>query len=244
MATCTPLVSTPSTANATSYASGSFTPSVGDLLVMLVATSGSIEPAALGDLTDNQGGTYHKCAFSLRSGSASSNYIFIRNQLAIAAVGHIATFTCLGDPATGAHILGYGVSGLTRTGYNAKRQSAVQSNQGAGTTPAPAFAIAALTGNPCIGMVGNAQNPAGVTPPAGWTEPVSPLFDTGATTPAAGIEGCHINSGFTGTTVTWGSTSAGAHGSIVLELDTSPPAVGARQVIMILRQAIKRASLI
>lgn len=242
MATCTAAVSTASTLNDTTYAAGTFTPAVSDLLVIVVATSASVEPAAAGAVTDNQGGTYYKANYSLRSGSFSSQYVFVRNQLVASAVGHIATFTCTGDAATGAVILAYRVSGITRTGSNAVRQTAIQSNQAAAGTPAPAFAIAALTGNPCIGMVGSAANPTAVTPPSGWTEPSSPAFDTGYASPTAGAQACHIDSGFTGTTVTWGSTSGGAFGDIIIELDASAVVVGGRQAIRVKRQAVQRAS--
>lgn len=243
MATCTAGVSTASTANTTSYAAGTFIPAAGDLLVVPVASSASVEPAALAVLTDDQGGTYYKAAYSTRSAGAASNYIFIRNQLVVSAVDHILTFGCPGDPATGAIILAYRVSGMARTGNNAVRQFKVQSNQAAGGTPAPVFDVAALTANPCIGMVGNASNPAGLTPPSGWTEPSSPSFDVGYATPTAGCEACHIDSGFTGTVVTWGSTSAGAFGDIIMELDTSAIVVGGRQPIRVMKQSVKRASL-
>lgn len=243
MATCTALVSTASTSNATSYASGSFTPALSDLLVVIVATSGSVEPTAAGTVTDDRSGTYTRINFSLRSGGASSNYIFIRNQLVQSAVAHVVTFTCTGDAATGCVILVYGVSSMTRVGSSAARQSAIQSNQAAGGTPAPAFSVAALTGNPCIGMVGSAANPTAVTPPTSWTEPATPLFDTGYATPAAGAEACHINSGFTGTTVTWGSTSSGAFGSVIVELDTSAPDIGGRKSIVVKKQAVQRSTL-
>jgi hypothetical protein len=241
MAACTGLVATPSTLNVTSYASGAFTPAANDLLVAIVATTASVDPTAAGTVTDSIGGTYFKTTVSFKSGASGTNYIFVRNQLAT-AVSHVATFTCTGDAATSAHILVYGVSGMTRTGSNAIRQTAIQTNQSAASTPAPAFGVAALTSNPCIGMVGALANPPGMTAPSGWTEPASPLFDIGAASPNAGVHGCHINSGFTGTTVTWGSTSSGAYGDIIVELDTSALVVGGRQGIRVLRQAVKRAS--
>lgn len=242
MATCTARVATVDTTNTTSYAFGAFTPALSDLLVVLVATNGSVDPTAAGTVTDNQSGTYHKVTISLNSGSSGTNYIFIRNQLVQSAVSHTLTFTCTGDAATGFTGLVYSVAGMTRAGSSAVRQSAIQSNQAAGTTPAPAFAVAALTGNVCIGLVGALANPPAITPPSGWTEPASPAFDVGHTTPNAGAEGCHINSGFTGTTVTWGSTSSGAYGDIIVELDTTTPPVGGRQPIRIKRQAVQRST--
>lgn len=243
MATCTAGSATlADTSNTTSYALGTFTPALSDLLVVLVATSGSIEPTAAGAITDDRSGTYYKANFATRSGAASSIYAFVRNTLVASAVGHILTFTCTGDAATGCCILVYRVSGMTRAGSSAVRQSAFTSGIAAAGTPAATFGVACLTGNPVIGVVGSAANPTAVTPPASFTEPAT--FDTGVGTPAQGIEGCHIDSGFTGTTVTWGSTSSGASGCVVVELDTSLPSVGGRQIVKVVnKQSIQRASL-
>ena len=243
MATCTAAVGFASTSNVSSYAAGTFTPALSDLIVVIVATSGSIEPTAAGAVSDDRGGTYHKAAFSTRSGAASSNYIFVRNQLVASAVGHIVTFVCPGDAATGACIMVYRVLGVARTGVSAVKQVATQTGLGAGGTPTVVFPAACLTANAVIGMVGAAQNPAALTPPSGWTESASPLFDNGYNTPASGCEGCHINSGFTSTTVTWGSTSSGASGSVAVELDISLPIIGGRQPIRFRNQAVKRASI-
>ena len=226
MATCIPLDSRAVTTNTTSYASNAFTPATNDLLVIIVATSNSVEPTAGGACTDNQGGTYYLAEFSLGSASTSSNYIFIREQLA-SAVSHTATFTCTGDPAGGCVVLIYGVSGMSRTGSSAVRQKGKEDNQAAGGTPAPAFPASALTENPTIGMVGNDSNPAGLTPPTGWTNPTTPDFDVGYANPTSGGHGVHRDSGFTGTTITWGSTSASAFGDIIVELDTSAAPAGA-----------------
>lgn len=242
MATCTAGVATVNNANTTAYAAGTFTPALSDLLVCLVATTGSIEPTAAGAVSDNRGGTYYKAAFSTRN-SANSIYTFVRNQLVSSAVSHILTFTCGGDAATGAVILVYRVSGMTRAGSIAVKQIATQIGLAAGGTPTVVFSVACLTGNTVIGVVGTAQNPAALTPPSGWTESAAPLFDTGTTTPAAGCEGCHINSGFTSTTVTWGSVSSGISGSIAVELDTTLAPIGGRQAIKIRNQAVKRASI-
>jgi hypothetical protein len=240
MATCTNAIADVDTSNTTAYVVTTFTPALNDLLVVLVATSGSVEPTAAGSVSDDRGGTYYKAGFANRSGTASV-YIFVRNQLVASAVGHILTFTCGGDAATGCCILVYRVSGMTRAGSIAVKQIATQSNLGAGGTPTVTFGSACLTSNPVIGTVGSSVNPVTVTPPSGFTEPAG--FDTGTTTPTQSIEGCHINSGFTSTTVTWGSTSAGSSGSVAVELDTTLPPIGGRQAVKIRNQAVKRASI-
>jgi hypothetical protein len=66
-------------------------------------------------------------------------------------------------------------------------------------------------------MVGNSSSPAGIAKPTSWTEQV----DVGYATPSTGLEYASRNSGFTGTTITWASTSATVWGAISVELDTS-----------------------
>lgn len=244
MATCTAYTATASTSNLTSYALTAITPALSQLLVWFVGTSTSIEPTAAGAMTDNRGGTYHKATFALRGGSGASLYVFVRNQLVASAVSHICTFTCTGDAAQGVVAFPYGLDSMARAGSLAVRQTAIQSNQALGTTPAPVFSIAALTENPTLGFVANASNPAALTPPTSWTESAAPLHDTGFSTPTSGGETCFRDSGFAGTVITWGSTSATAFGSIIIELDTTAPPVGGRQAIKIRNQAVKRASLI
>jgi hypothetical protein len=150
--------------------------------------------------------------------SLDQTVCYVSNYFAT-AVSQTVTYACTGDAATGAIVVVLRIAGMTRTGLSAIRQSAGQTNQAAASTPAPAFSAAALTGNACIGFFGNASNVAGRgVPPTSWTE----RYDaTGYTSPAGGIHVVSINSGFTGTTVTWGGTSATAYSSQVIELDGS-----------------------
>lgn len=211
MATCTFKIATPSTLNVANYTSGSFTPAANDLVVVLVVTSGTVAVSAV---TDSLGGGYSFIRSTTKV-AGDTLYLFVGNNLA-AASARTVTFNCPGN-ATGCIIFAYTVSGLTRVGPDAVRQTAVQANQTAAGTPAPAFGVACLTGNPTLGVLGNATNPATVTPPTSWTEG----SDTGYATPTTGGEVISRDSGFTGTTVTWGSTSASGYGDIIVELDTS-----------------------
>jgi hypothetical protein len=77
-----------------------------------------------------------------------------------------------------------------------------------------------LTGNPGIGYVHNASNPAGITPRTNWTE----RMDSGYATPVAGIEVMSRNNGETGSTISWGGTSLTAFSAGVIELDASTEA--------------------
>jgi hypothetical protein len=207
---------TPDTSNASSYTSGSFTPGNGELLVVVVDASGT---AATGTVTDSIGGTYTRIIGAQHS-SADLIAFFVRDALIGTGVSMTVTFDCTGDNATGCNIFVAGVSGMTRTGASAVRQSDNTDNTGAGTTPSITFPAAALTGNPTIVAIGNASNPAGCTPPTSLTE----LADVGYSTPTRGTEYASRDSGFTGTTITWGAASASAWGAVGIELDTSAAA--------------------
>ena len=235
MATVTHRVSTASTTNATSYASGSFTPGANELLVVLVIAGAT---ADAGVVTNSQGITFTKVDHAVYRSSNDRCYIFVADSLA-SAVSQTVTFACAGDQANGAVILVAGVSGMTLLGASAIRQSAKQENGAAAGTPAPAFGAACLTGNPTLGVMGNGANPAGMTPPGSWNEGA----DTGYNTPASGAEYVHRNSGFTGTTVTWGSSSGTAFGALIVELDSSAPVfVVPKPPIVAPSQAVHRAA--
>lgn len=213
-------VATASTSNATSYASGSFTPAGGDLLIAFVVASGT---TATGTMTDSQSLGFTKITSALKATSADSIYAFVSNNTA-ASSAMTVTFDCTGDAATGSIIFVASVSAMFRVGLDAIAQSAVQENQAAGGTPAPSFINSVNTNNPTLGCVGNSSNPATVTPPSSWAENAS--GDTGYNTPPTGGEYAYRDSGFTGTTITWGGTSATAFGDIILELDARGPSRG------------------
>lgn len=206
---------TASTSNASTYASSAFTPALNELLVVFVIASGTV---ATPTMTDSQGLGFALVESTTKNGGVDSIYCFIATSLA-AASSMTVTFNCTGDAATGAIILVAGVSGMSRVGQDALRQTAVTANHASGSAPAATFASAVLTGNPTIGCVGNGTSPANLTPPASWTE----LADTGYSTPTTGGEYASRDSGFTGTTITWGSNSASAFGVLCIELDTSTP---------------------
>lgn len=220
MATVVFEVDTPSTANATSYVSGSFTPAVGDLLVVFVTASATISPQASLAYSSPSELTFSKISSATRNAGADTLYLFVSDGFVPTAASRSVTYDCIGDAATGTVITVYSISGMGRTGAAAVRQTAVQSNQASGT-PAPVFASAALTANPVLGMVANGSNPAGMTPPTGssptWTEG----SDSGYITPTTGQETIWAASGFTGTTVTWGNAPGTLFGSIIVELDAS-----------------------
>jgi hypothetical protein len=218
-ATVTHLLAHPDTANGSSYdtatAPAPFTPTVNDLLVVTVVATGTT--AVTPTLTDSQTLGFTLITSSTRGGDAL--YVFVANGLA-AASSTTLVFTCTEDAATGVVFLVAGVSGMSKTGATAVKQSKA-ANGAAGTTPAATFDSAVLTENPTLVFLGNNDNPAGVTQPTGWTEQA----DTGHITPTGGAEYATRDSGFTGTTVTWGSSSVTQHYEAVIELDTSSTAL-------------------
>jgi len=206
-------VATAHVADQASYVSGSFTPADGDLLVAFVTTSGK---AVAGSLSDSQSLGWTAITSALKNTSADICEAFVSNRKA-AASSMTVTYTVGGvGNATGCVIQVARVSAAPFAGALAIKQSAVQANQAAGT-PAPVFGAAAVTTNPTLGLVGNSTNPATMTAPTSWTE----RSDTGYATPATGAEYVTRDSGFTGTTVTWGNASATAFASIIVEIDVS-----------------------
>jgi hypothetical protein len=220
MATVTQQATQSTSTNGNSYAFGTTAPANESLLVVFAHVS---DTGAAGSISDDKGGTWHQVATAINRTSADKSYCYVREQLTD-GTAIVVTVSVVGDNGTGCIGHMFSVTGVTRVGADVVRQSAKQENQGAGT-PAPAFASAALTENAVLGHIGNSTSPAGLTPPSGWTESASPSGDSGYSTPTTGAESCFRNSGFTGTTVTWASTSATAFSSMVVELDTSAAAI-------------------
>lgn len=218
MAAVTHGVSTASSLNDTTYPSGSFTPAANDFMVVFVAAAATV--VSNPTLTDSQGVGFLQYTSSTRGGGTA--YLFVAHALA-AAVARTVTFDCSGDAATGAVICVALVSGMTSLGSASVRQVGIFNGAAAGT-PAGTFgagSTAVLTTNPTLGFLMNNTNPTGVTEPTGWTE----REDTGFATPTTGAEYVSRDSGFTGTSITWGSTSASQFAGIIVELDASAPVV-------------------
>jgi hypothetical protein len=215
VAAVTHLGATASTSNTTSYVSGSFTPAIGDLLVVYVAVSDTV--AATTTLTESAGGgTYVQIGRAAKRTSLDSIYVFVRNTRCETAAARTFTWATT-DAATGCVIAIAKVTGMSRAGLSAVRQFDTTDNGAAATTPNTVFPAAALTANPYLAGCSNGANPAGVTPPVSSVERV----DTGYSTPATGLEYASRDSGFVGTTVSWGAASASAWGAFSMELDTS-----------------------
>jgi hypothetical protein len=210
MATVTLGIQTTSTSNTNSYASGAFTPAANDFLVVIVHATGTVQNPAT--LTDSQSLGFTLISRATYNSAADSVYVFTANKRA-AASSMTVTFDCTGDNATGAIIAVFRVAGSDGCYI---RQ--VGTNSGAGaTTPSVALGTAVSTGNSVVGAVGNGANPATLTQPGSWSE----LGDVGYNTPPSGQEAASRNSGETGSTITWGSSSGTAWGAAVVEIYTS-----------------------
>lgn len=188
------------------------TPAVGDLIVIVTAHSGNTSSVTPTD--DNSSGTYTTILSALKNASADKMMIHIRDSLIGAA--NSTVFTHAPGTSTGGGLAVFKVTGMQKTGATAARQSAKQENQAA-ATPAPVFGSAPLSVNAIIGAIFNATNVAGMTPRTNFTE----RCDVGYNTPASGLETMSRDSGETATTQTWGSASASAFASAVVELDSS-----------------------
>lgn len=187
-------------------------PAIGDLILVFVTVS--VNTNASPTMTDNNGsGTYTLIATALFNTSANIMSVFVRNALMVNTTSTV--ITAVTGSNTSGELVAVAISGMTRTGTSAIRQSAVQANQAASGTPAPAFAVAALTGNLTLGAVSNLSASPLMAPPASWTE----RQDVSQASPTIGLEVVTRDSGFTGTTVTWGATSATAFADIIVELD-------------------------
>jgi hypothetical protein len=189
------------------------TPTAGRLPIIVTAHTGNTAATAP---TDNQSGTYSIIAGPFTKASAADT-IYIWARTALTPASSSTVFTHAPGTTTGGGLVVLEASGMSRTGASAARQAAGQSNQASLGTPAPVFGSAVLTGNPVIGAVFNGANPANITQRGGFTE----QFDNGYATPTTGLEVISRDSGETGTTMTWGSSSSTAFASIVVELDSS-----------------------
>jgi hypothetical protein len=194
------------------------TPAVGDLIVIVTAHTGNTADTAPNDDNADGLGTYTEVESRVKNSSADKAKMWIRNALIGSATSTI--FTHAPGTTTGGGIVVLKVTGMSRSGSSAKLKSGGQDNQAA-ATPAPSWTGggSGLSANPKVGAVFNATNPATMTRPASFD---AERLDGGYATPTTGLEVVSDDSGNTDSTVTWGSASASAFASLILELDASP----------------------
>jgi hypothetical protein len=221
-ATVTPEATTASTSGGVDDTSDSFTPVVGDLLVVGVCASGTVlDPAAL---TSSVGGfTFTQVNTVLSNTSSDMLYLFVSDAFVSSATAQTVTFDSTADVSLGTVIMVAAIAGAGDDGTAAIVQTAEEANQTTGSTPNAVFAGSADTGNPTLGFVCNTANPAGVSEPTGWTE----AGDAGYASPDRGGEWVYRNSGFTGTDIVWnstyGGTASGAAMTVEIEAGAAAP---------------------
>lgn len=195
------------------------TPSVGDLIVVPVSHSSTADDVAPTDDNADGLGTY-----SLVQLSSGTNMIavYVRNALIGSATSTTVTHAITGS--NGGGLVPMRLSGMSRVGTAAVRQRDA-TNDVAANLPSVTMPLGAvLTTNPVLGLIQN------ITNPAGQTEQSSPAyterFDGGYTIPTQGFQVMTIDSGETGTAVSWGANSPSAWRAMVVEFDASVPAAG------------------
>ena len=189
------------------------TPAVGDLIVIVVANTGST--SSVNPTDNNSSGTYTLINSAVKATSADTMRVYVRTALITSATSTV--FTHAPGTTSGGGLAVFKITGMTRTGSSAVRGSGIQSNQGAATTPAPVLSSTPRTTNAILTAVFNATNPAGTTIPSTYTD----RGNLGYNTPATGLRLASKDSGVTNATITWGGTSASAFASLAIELDAS-----------------------
>lgn len=197
------------------------TPTLNDLIIIVTAKTESAAVDIVAPTDNNSGGAgTYVAALASQPSHGSNNgrlQIWVRTALIASATSTIFTSTQAGSSGGGLGV--FRVAGMTFTGSSAVRAAATQTSGTAATTPTPVLAGAALTANALIGAVINSTTAPILTPRG--TPAYTEAFDVSYATPTLALEVMHINSGETGTSIAWGSTSATAFGSAIVELDTS-----------------------
>lgn len=198
------------------------TPTAGDLIVVVAATSGLAGGTTAVSDNNPSGGGYVQVD-SDRTGFSTTGVltVWVRTQPVGYATSTIFTASQAGSTGGGLGVLR--VAGMKRAGANAVRSNGGQSSAATGT-PAPVLNQAALTTNGIISAVCNGTNST-TTATQRSSPAYSEDFDNGYNTPATGMEINHLNSGETATTLTYGGSTTGTFASFAIELDASDPLV-------------------
>lgn len=200
-----PTVEILSTANATSYAMGAFTPTANALLVVMVFATGTVAAAPT-----MSGGSllWERIGAAQLYNSTDTAYCFIA-QAPASPTSATITFDCTADAATGAMMHVFQI-----TGHNSF-QPLKQIVTATGTGANPTFTVAAAnTANGYMGGFGINRAAPASTPPASWTE----TADTGYTSPAAGGTAAFRAGGETGTSFVF-TTAAGNWAGYFVEIN-------------------------
>lgn len=186
----------------------------GDLLVVFVSLSANTTttPTMTDDHADGLG-TYTRIGTALWGTSANNSAAFVRD----AKLGSTDTsfvITCTSGSNSAGEISWVAIQNSPNAGISAIRSYGSQADQASGTTPAPALNQAALTGNVTIAAVMSGDTTT--TEASGWTE----RSDTSQSNPTTACEHCTRDSGFTGTTITFGATCSTTFASWAVEIES------------------------
>lgn len=190
------------------------TPTVGELLVIIVAHTGSTTSNNPTDNNPDGLGNYTLITSAVKASSTDTMRVYVRNAL----IGNssLTTFTHAPSGTTGGGLAVIRINGASKVGSAIVRSSGIQSNITSGA-PSPTLSSTPLTGNAIIGAVFNATNPATLTPRTSYTEQV----DTGYGTPATGFEVMSRDSGETSANIIWNNNSPSAFCSVAIELSAA-----------------------
>lgn len=209
-----PVAEMQSTSNVTSYALGAFTPAANSVLVVFVHAGATV---AAGSMSGG-GLTWIKQTSIAYNAGADTLYVFYA-VVGASPVSTTPTFDCTGDPADGAVMGIWQITGANTSSPVRQAKTA----QTTGSNPTVTFTSAALTTSAVIAGFGVPANPPTSTPPTGWTE----TYDTGYPTPSKGGTGAYIQTGFTGTAVTFGRSTSSAYGIAAIEIAVATSGGGA-----------------
>lgn len=188
----------------------------GDLIAIVRANTGNVTSTAPTDNNAGGAGTYVLATSALNTTSADLMEVWVRTATIVTAGS--TTFSDAAGVTTGGGISVFRLTGMARTGSAAVKQVASQPNHASGSAPAPVFGASVLTGNMVLASVLNAGTSTGaLTEKAGYQRANLDRY----TTPTTALQSMTTDSGETGTTITWGSSSATAYASTAVEFDTS-----------------------
>ena len=191
---------------------------IGDLLIVFVNLANNHDESLI--LTDDCSdglGTYSQidnAAWLNSSLQTCMGSVFIRDNLVKA--GDFITITASAGSNDGGVMAVIAVQGMTKAGMSAVRGHADRSGISTGSTGSVTLPQAALSNN--MTLVALVSEDTTTTPPASWTERV----DANIATPTTCLEVATRNSGFTGSTITWGDpTTSTVFSTFGIELDST-----------------------
>ena len=189
----------------------------GSLLVAFVSESANLNTTqTMSDDHADGLGAWTRIGTALWGSSLNNSAVFVRNSL-LGSTDTSFVVTCESGSNTAGEIVVVEITGMSLAGSSAIRSSGSQADQASGTTPAPALNQSALTGNVTLAAVMSGDTTTSEA--SGWTE----RQDVSQANPTTALEVCTRDSGFTGTTITFGATCATTFAAWAIELDGSSP---------------------